>query len=85
MRPELLLLFKTFSRVFLGNQIPMWTQQKHYQLFQHLQNGMPMMATQAFAMQLEETISTVLGDYLEAQHIARECLHHSKRFALELC
>jgi len=36
-------------------------------------------------LQLEETISTVLGDYLEAQHIARECLHHSKRFALELC
>jgi hypothetical protein len=36
-------------------------------------------------LQIQETINTVLGDYLEAQHIARECLHHSKRFALELC
>ncbi len=36
-------------------------------------------------LQFQETITTVLGDYLEAQHIARECLHHSKRFALELC
>jgi hypothetical protein len=36
-------------------------------------------------LQLQETISTVLGDYTEAQHIARECLHQSKRFALELC
>jgi len=35
-------------------------------------------------LQLQETISTVLGDYPEAQHIARECLHQSKRFALEL-
>jgi hypothetical protein len=36
-------------------------------------------------LQIQETIATVLGDYLEAQHIARECLHQSKRFALELC
>jgi len=36
-------------------------------------------------LQLQETISTVLGDYPEAQHIARECLHQSKRFAMELC
>jgi len=36
-------------------------------------------------LQIQETITTVLGDYLEAQHIARECLHQSKRFALELC
>lgn len=36
-------------------------------------------------LQIQETISTVLGDYVEAQHIARECLHQSKRFALELC
>jgi len=36
-------------------------------------------------LQIQETITTDLGDYLEAQHIARECLHQSKRFALELC
>lgn len=36
-------------------------------------------------LQLQETINTVLGDYTEAQHLARECLHQSKRFALELC
>jgi hypothetical protein len=36
-------------------------------------------------LQLQETINTVLSDYSEAQHIARECLHHSKRFAMELC
>lgn len=36
-------------------------------------------------LQIQETINTVLGDYLDAQHIARECLHQSKRFALELC
>jgi hypothetical protein len=36
-------------------------------------------------LQIQETINPVLGDYLEAQHLARECLHQSKRFALELC
>jgi hypothetical protein len=36
-------------------------------------------------LQLQETITTVLGDFPEAQHIARECLHQAKRFALELC
>ena len=36
-------------------------------------------------LQLQETINMVLGDYPEVQHIARECLHQSKRFALELC
>jgi len=36
-------------------------------------------------LQLQETINTVLSHYSEAQHIARECLHHSKRFAMELC
>jgi hypothetical protein len=36
-------------------------------------------------LQIQETINTVLGDYTEAQHLARECLHQSKRFALELC
>jgi hypothetical protein len=34
--------------------------------------------------QLQETITTVLGPYSEAKHIAQECLHQSKRFALEL-
>jgi hypothetical protein len=34
--------------------------------------------------QIQETISSVLGPYTEAKHIAQECLHHSKRFALEL-
>jgi hypothetical protein len=34
--------------------------------------------------QLQETISTVLGPYAEAKHIAQECLHQAKRFALEL-
>jgi hypothetical protein len=34
--------------------------------------------------QLQETISTVLGPYTEAKHIAQECLHQAKRFALEL-
>lgn len=36
-------------------------------------------------LQLSETISTILRDYPEALHIARECLHQAKRFALELC
>jgi hypothetical protein len=36
-------------------------------------------------LQISEAISTILQDYPEAQHLARECLHHSKRFALELC
>jgi hypothetical protein len=36
-------------------------------------------------IQIQETITTVLSSYLEALHIARECLHHSKRFELELC
>jgi len=36
-------------------------------------------------LQLQETITTVLGDYSEAQHIAWECLHQSKCFAMELC
>jgi hypothetical protein len=36
-------------------------------------------------LQIQETINTVLGDYSEAQHLARECLHQSKRFALALC
>jgi hypothetical protein len=36
-------------------------------------------------LQIQETINTVLGDYSEAQHLARECLHQSKCFALELC
>jgi len=34
--------------------------------------------------QLQETISSVLGPYSEAKHIAQECLHQAKRFALEL-
>jgi len=36
-------------------------------------------------LQIQETINTVLGDYPEARHLARECLHQSKRFAMELC
>lgn len=36
-------------------------------------------------LQIQESISTILGELPEAQHIARECLHQSKRFALELC
>jgi hypothetical protein len=36
-------------------------------------------------LQIQESISTILEDLPEAQHIARECLHQSKRFALELC
>ncbi len=36
-------------------------------------------------LQIQETINTVLEDYLEAQHIAWECPHQSKRLALELC
>jgi hypothetical protein len=36
-------------------------------------------------LQISESITTILNDYPEAQHIARECLHQSKRFALELC
>jgi hypothetical protein len=36
-------------------------------------------------LQISEAISTILQDFPEAQHLARECLHHSKRFALELC
>jgi len=36
-------------------------------------------------LQLQEAINTILVDFSEAQHIARECLHQSKRFALELC
>lgn len=35
-------------------------------------------------LQLQETISTVLADYTEAKHVAQECLHHSKRFVMEL-
>jgi hypothetical protein len=34
--------------------------------------------------QIQETISTVLGPYPEAKHMAQECLHQSKRCALEL-
>jgi hypothetical protein len=34
--------------------------------------------------QIQETISAVLGPYPEAKHMAQECLHQSKRFALEL-
>jgi hypothetical protein len=34
--------------------------------------------------QLQENISTILGPYPEAKHIAQECLHQSKHFALEL-
>lgn len=36
-------------------------------------------------LQLSESISTILREYPEALHIARECLHQAKRFALELC
>jgi len=36
-------------------------------------------------LQLQEMITTVLGDYPKAQHIVRECLHQSKRFAMEMC
>lgn len=35
-------------------------------------------------LQISESISTVLRDYPEAQYIARKCLYHSKRFAMEL-
>jgi hypothetical protein len=36
-------------------------------------------------LQIQESINTILGDFPEAQYIARECLHSSKWFALELC
>lgn len=36
-------------------------------------------------LQIQESIYTILGELPEAQHIARECLHQAKRFALELC
>ena len=35
-------------------------------------------------LQISESISTILRDNPEALYIARECLHQSKRFALEL-
>ncbi len=36
-------------------------------------------------LQISESIMMILSDTLEAQYIARECLHQAKRFALELC
>lgn len=36
-------------------------------------------------LQISESIMMILSDTLEAQYIARECLHQAERFALELC